>query len=58
MSRLFRRRRRQPPVVIRPPVLILSTFRDPARDAREADVLVREWIASAVAPLPPRTPAP
>jgi hypothetical protein len=56
---LLRRRRPPAPVAVRPPVVVAGwTIRDPVRDAREADVLVREWIASAVAPLPPLTPAP
>lgn len=55
MMSLLRRRRRAG--AIRPVVVVGWTIRDPLRDAREADELVREWIASAVAPLPPRTPA-
>lgn len=55
MMSLLRRRRRAG--AIRPVVVVGWTIRDPFRDAREADELVREWIASAVAPLPPRTPA-
>jgi hypothetical protein len=55
---LLRRRRPPAPVAVRPSVVVTGwTIRDPARDAREADELVREWIASAVAPLPAGTPA-